>query len=114
MAKWAEIKCPRCEETDALWEGMERALEESDAREARSRRWREDLERWLDESETREATLNDRITMLEEHLCLAEEKLAKAVEALKYYAEHEILNLYYDDAGFARDTLAELEGQGDE
>jgi len=35
MAKWAEIKCPRCAEQDALWEGMERALEESDAREAR-------------------------------------------------------------------------------
>ena len=60
MAKWAEIKCPRCDEQDALWEAMERALEESDAR---------------------EATLNDRITMLEEHLCLTEEKLAQAVEA---------------------------------
>ena len=35
MAKWGEIKCPRCDEQDALWEGMERALEESDAREAR-------------------------------------------------------------------------------
>ena len=35
MAKWAEIKCERCAETDALWEGMERSLEESDAREAR-------------------------------------------------------------------------------
>jgi hypothetical protein len=79
MAKWAEIKCERCAETDALWEGMERALEESDAREAR-----------------------------------LEAKLAKAVEALKYYAEHEILNLYYDDAGFARDTLAALKGQDDE
>ena len=41
---------------DALWEGMERALEESDAR---------------------EETLNARITMLEEHLCLTEEKLAQ-------------------------------------
>lgn len=35
MAKWAEIKCPNCAEQDALWEGMERSLEESDAREAR-------------------------------------------------------------------------------
>lgn len=35
MAKWAEIKCERCAEQDALWEGMERALEEIDAREAR-------------------------------------------------------------------------------
>jgi len=57
MAKWAEIKCERCAEQDALWEGMERALEESDAREAQ---------------------LNDRITMLEEHLCLTQEKLEKA------------------------------------
>ena len=84
MAKWGEIKCERCAEQDALWEGMERALEESDAREAR-------LERWLEESETREAALNDRITMLEEHLCLTQEKLDEA-----------------------EDAIAALKGQGDE
>ena len=75
MAKWAEIKCERCAEQDALWEGMERSLEESDAREAR-------LERWLSQSENREATLNDRITMLEEQLCVALEKLDDAEATL--------------------------------
>jgi chromosome segregation ATPase len=44
MAKWAEIKCPRCDEQDALWEGMERSLEESDAREARLEARIEELE----------------------------------------------------------------------
>ena len=90
MAKWGEIKCPRCDEQDALWEGMERALEESDAR---------------------EATLNDRITMLEEHLCLTEEKLAKALEALK-------IDPWFIGYGgwkkHVKDTLAELKGQDDE
>jgi hypothetical protein len=31
----------------------------------------------LEESDAREARLNDKISMLEEHLCLAEEKLAQ-------------------------------------
>jgi hypothetical protein len=48
MAKWAEIKCPRCEEQDALWEGMERALEESDAREARLEARIKELEAEID------------------------------------------------------------------
>jgi hypothetical protein len=61
MAKWGEIKCPRCAEQDALWEDMERALEESDARETQ---------------------LNDWITMLEEMLCLTQEKLDEAEAAL--------------------------------
>lgn len=43
-----------------------------------------------------------------------EAKLAKAVEALSYYANHEILIQYYDDASTAQDTLAELKGQDDE
>ena len=93
MAKWGEIKCPRCDEQDAPWEGMERALEESDAR---------------------EATLNDRITMLEEHLCLAEEKLEKAVEALQTAADDLSGYVGYSYADEYRTTLAELKGQGDE
>ena len=39
-----------------------------------------------------------------------EAKLEKAVEALSYYANHEIL-IQYDDASTAQDTLAELKGQ---
>ncbi len=39
-----------------------------------------------------------------------EAKLAKAVEALEYYANHEIL-LLYDDAAVAKDAIAELKGQ---
>ena len=103
MAKWGEIKCERCDEQDALWEGMERALEESDAR---------------------EATLNDRITMLEEHLCLTEEKLAKAVAELRKlgeagkahgYGSSYIICHNCSDTHHAVDAiLAELKGQGDE
>jgi hypothetical protein len=36
MAKWGEIKCPRCAAPPtALWDALVRQLEESDAREAR-------------------------------------------------------------------------------
>ena len=60
MAKWGEIKCERCAAPPiSLWDALARQLEESDAREAR---------------------LNDKISMLEEHLCLAEEKLAQQDE----------------------------------
>jgi len=77
------------------------------------------LECWLAESETREATLNDRITMLEEHLCLTEEKLskceallAKAVVALRGwidFANAEGMPVLLSDL-----EAAELTGQGDE
>jgi hypothetical protein len=81
MAKWGEIKCPRCAAPPiALWDALARQLEESDAREAR---------------------LNDKISMLEEHLCLAEEKLERAMEMLRVL-------------GIADAILAELKGQGDE
>ena len=55
---------------------------------------------WI-ESDAREATLNDRITMLEEHLCLTEEKLERAMEMLRVL-------------GIADAILAELKGQKDE
>jgi hypothetical protein len=63
MAKWSEIKCPRCE-------------------------------------------------MLEEHLCLTEEKLAKAVEAMQFWSE--AVEPDVDKAiTLMASTLAELKGQGD-
>jgi phage FluMu protein Com len=59
MAKWGEIKCPRCE-------------------------------------------------MLEEHLCLTEEKLAKALRALERI---EVSTDTREQGAIAMATLAELEGQ---
>jgi hypothetical protein len=47
-----------------------------------------------------------RCEMLEEHLCLTEEKLAKAVEALQWCAT-------VHDSSRARTTLAELKGPDD-
>ena len=58
MAKWGEIKCPRCE-------------------------------------------------MLEEHLCLTEEKLAKAVAAIEEMQTASDAMMLH----IARTTLAELKGQ---
>ena len=125
MAKWdiTKVKCPRCDEHDAAFMNLHREYE---------RRGKE-----LGKSEEREATLNDRVTMLEEHLCLTEEKLskceallAKAVEAMQFYADptyngYDVCVGDYglslttgcviNDAGdLARTTLAELTGGKDE
>ena len=51
--------------------------------------------------------------MLEEHLCLTEEKLAKAVEAMQFWSE--AVEPDVDKAiTLMASTLAELKGQGDE
>lgn len=88
MAKWAEIKCPRCAEQDALWEGMERALEESDAREARL-----------------EAKLAKAVVRLEAIKRMARflNKGPLATDKWVYHIEDN-----------ARDAIAELKGQGDD
>ena len=53
-----------------------------------------------------------RCEMLEEHLCLTEEKLAKAVEAMQFWSE--AVEPDVDKAiTLMASTLAELKGQGD-
>ena len=54
MAKWGEIKCPRCSAPPmSLWESMGRSLEEGDAREARLEARIAELEAKLSKCEAR-------------------------------------------------------------
>ena len=82
MAKWGEIKCPRCSAPPmSLWESMGRSLEEGDAREAR-------LEARIEELDA---------------------KLAKTVEAMQFWSE--AVEPDVDKAIALMDaTLAELTG----
>ena len=93
MAKWAEIKCERCDEQDALWEGMERSLEESDAREAR---------------------LEARIEELKAERDALAVKLETVVKALQAAADDLSGYVGYSYANEYRTILAELTGGKDD
>jgi len=103
MAKWAEIKCPRCDEQDALWEGMERALEESDAREARLEARIKELEGMLPEDNRPCSTDRFLVAVVDEI-----DDHHDRLDAIKCWIEGA-----WDEA-VEGTTLAELKGQRDE
>jgi uncharacterized Zn finger protein (UPF0148 family) len=124
MAKWGEIKCPRCDEQDALWEGMERSLEESDAREARLEAKLAQMQRTLDWTEERAKDYRYGREMMGHKWAKAEEDRTKAIEAMKravflweqpHYGDNDTIIDHGSEAiDTLRATLAELKGQGDD
>lgn len=48
-----------------------------------------------------------KIDVLEDEIDVLKAKLTTAVDALSYYANHDLL-LLYDDASFAKDTIATI------
>jgi hypothetical protein len=107
MAKWGEIKCPRCAELEAK---LAKAVEE-----------RDEALNQLDSARHSVAVLEKRVKtfcdgwgLADKGRLEAEAKLAKAVEFTKGVIRH--AGNSGDDylAEQARATLAELKGQGDE
>lgn len=80
MAKWGEIKCPKCSAPPmSLWESMGRSLQEGDAREAR-------LEARIAELEAKLKTSEEIGRAFEEDAGQLRAKLAKAVEGFEKLA----------------------------
>ena len=125
MAKWGEIKCPRCATLEERLEAAQRDAKEAEA-------YAEELEANLQEQIEWVKSLADDLIAAEGREARLKDKLAKAVEALEFYAEADNYEdqhkpescgccYYLHDAEIkevegakARTTLAELTGGKDE